>query len=150
MESVGLVVKKEKEEEFIATLENILQSKIVHCNTKESEPVNITITDKITSGELRNLILTALCTCIMLKNENPHFYGTGAAFVSNFLIVGAQKASEFLDGNTPRLINNINPATREKRVSPCVSNGIRIARDVTAITASVTGFVGKFMPTFIS
>lgn len=64
--------------------------------------------------------------------------------MSNFLINGAQKAGQFLDGNTPKLINKINPCSENKRVSPCVSNGVRIARDVTALTASVTGFVGKY------
>ena len=68
----------------------------------------------------------------------------GAEYVSNFLINGAQKAGEFLDGNTPKLINKMNPGNENKKVAPCVSNGIKIARDVTAITANVTGFVGNY------
>ncbi|XP_065201536.1 protein spartin isoform X1 [Planococcus citri] len=116
IESVGLVVKKEKEEEFISTLENILQTKIVLCNTKEPAHISVKISECITNG---------------------------AEYVSNFLINGAQKAGEFLDGNTPKLMNKINPANENRRVAPCVSNGIRIARDVTAITANVTGFVAS-------
>lgn len=52
IESIGLIVKKEKEEEFIATLENILQTKIIFCNTKEPAHVSVKISDAIVNGKI--------------------------------------------------------------------------------------------------
>lgn len=56
IESVGLVVKKEKEEEFISTLENILQAKIVFCNTKDPAHISVKISESITNGKFLNSI----------------------------------------------------------------------------------------------
>lgn len=79
-----------------------------------------------------------------------NFSFSGAECVSKLLINGAQKAEKFMDSNTPKIIEKINPADRVRRVSPCVSSGIKIAKDVTAVTAGVTGFVGKASCRFVA
>lgn len=67
----------------------------------------------------------------------------GARCLATFLIQSAQKAEEFMNENTPKLIEKIDPNSRPRRMSPCLSNGIKIARDVTSVTAGLTGFIGK-------
>ncbi|KAK7595403.1 hypothetical protein V9T40_013228 [Parthenolecanium corni] len=114
VQSIGLLVPREKEPEFITCLENILQTKIVICDTKKPESTSAKISEAIT---------------------------TGAGCLSKFLIQSAQKAEEFMNDNTPKLIEKINASRRTRRMSPCLSNGIKIARDVTSVTAGFTGFI---------
>jgi hypothetical protein len=67
----------------------------------------------------------------------------GAESVSKFLIQSAQGAEQFMDERTPKIIEKINQSNRQRRVAPCMKKGIKIAKDVTSVTANVTGFVGK-------
>lgn len=68
---------------------------------------------------------------------------TGATCLSTFLIQSALKAEEFMNETTPKLIERIDPSSRQRRMSPCLSSGIKIARDVTSVTAGLTGFIGN-------
>lgn len=141
VQSIGLLVPREKEPEFITCLENILQTKIVICDTKKPESTSAKISEAITTGNYKHLIYAYSQILYLI---NFLFFFLGAGCLSKFLIQSAQKAEEFMNDNTPKLIEKINASRRTRRMSPCLSNGIKIARDVTSVTAGFTGFIGKF------
>lgn len=66
----------------------------------------------------------------------------GATFVSNGLVKGAEKTSEFINNSTPGLLNYITPAEHEKCVNQKVKKGMKTAKSVTATAANVTCFFG--------
>lgn len=54
MQSIGLLVPREKEPEFIACLENILLTKIVICDTKKPESTSARISETIITGNYKD------------------------------------------------------------------------------------------------
>lgn len=64
MDSIGLVVPKDKELEFIMILENILQTKIVFCDTKASETAGTKISDTIMAGVYISCQYSYHCTVV--------------------------------------------------------------------------------------
>lgn len=64
MDSVGLVVPKDKEPEFLMILENILQTKIVFCDTKASETAGTKISDTIIAGVYISSHYSHHCTVV--------------------------------------------------------------------------------------
>lgn len=55
MQSIGLLVPREKESEFITFLENILQTKIVFCDTAKPESTSAKVSETITAGSYKNI-----------------------------------------------------------------------------------------------
>lgn len=131
------MIPKEHEEDLVLILENILGTKILFCDTNKTQSERISST--IVSGMLDYFNRTRFFSNYIISE----FFCTGAESVSNFLVQSAQKAEQFMNGNTPKIIEKINPSDRQRRVAPCVKNGIKIAKDVTSVTANVTGFVGE-------
>lgn len=66
----------------------------------------------------------------------------GATFVSNGLVKGAEKTTDFINHSTPGLLNYINPSRNDKRVCSSMKKGIKVAKNVTSTAADVTCFVG--------
>ncbi len=50
VQSIGLIVPREQEEDFVACLENILQTTILYCDTTSPESTSAKISDTITSS----------------------------------------------------------------------------------------------------
>lgn len=71
------------------------------------------------------------------------FHYLEANALSNCLVNGAHRAEQFLDSNTPKLIDKINPSSKQAAVSPKVVKGVKVAKNVTAKTADITAFVGN-------
>ncbi|KAJ4446909.1 hypothetical protein ANN_13610 [Periplaneta americana] len=68
---------------------------------------------------------------------------TGAQFISQGLIRGAEKAGELMNAGTPKLIQKINPESTPRAVNPNVSKGLQTAKNVTGTAVQVTGFVAS-------
>lgn len=66
----------------------------------------------------------------------------GATFISNGLVKGAEKTSDFMNNSTPGLLNYINPSTNEKHVCNSMKKGVKVAKNVTCTAADVTCYVG--------
>lgn len=66
---------------------------------------------------------------------------TGAQYLSSGLVKGAEKASELISHNTPKLISKLEPETSPRHVPSSVRTGVKVARDVTGTAVSVTGYV---------
>ncbi|XP_025409408.1 protein spartin [Sipha flava] len=65
----------------------------------------------------------------------------GATFLSNGLVKGAEKTTNFMNNSTPGLMNYINPSQNDTHVCPPVKKGVKIAKNVTCTAADVTCFV---------
>lgn len=68
---------------------------------------------------------------------------TGAQYISSGLVRGAQKASELMNYGTPKLIDKINPDPNPREVSPRVSQGLQVAKNVTGTAVQVTGYISS-------
>jgi hypothetical protein len=69
----------------------------------------------------------------------------GATFLSNGLVKGAEKTTNFMNNSTPGLMNYINPSQNDTHVCPPVKKGVKIAKNVTCTAADVTCFVGMVL-----
>lgn len=69
----------------------------------------------------------------------------GATFISNGLVKGAEKTTNFMNNTTPGLMNYINPSQNDTPVCPPVKKGVKIAKNVTCTAADVTCFVGMVL-----
>lgn len=67
----------------------------------------------------------------------------GATFLSNGLVKGAEKTSNFMNNSTPGLLNYINPSQNDTHVCSSMKKGVKVAKNVTSTAADVTCFVGK-------
>lgn len=56
---------------------------------------------------------------------------------------GAEKAGEFLNYGTPKVIAQIQPDPEPKPISPRVKKSLKVAKDVTGTAVQVTGYVGE-------
>ncbi|XP_018331959.1 protein spartin [Agrilus planipennis] len=68
---------------------------------------------------------------------------TGAAYLSEGLVKGAQKASDYLNQKTPQLIQKITPADQSASIPKSVSKTAEIAHSATGTAASVTGYIAE-------
>lgn len=68
----------------------------------------------------------------------------GANFLSNGLVKGAEKTTNFMNNSTPELLNYINPSQNNKSVCSPVKKGVKVAKDVTCTAADVTCYVGNY------
>lgn len=68
---------------------------------------------------------------------------TGAWYLSQGLIKGAQKAGEFFDSSTPKIIGSMRRSPQPAHIPQNLSKGVEIAETATNKAAQVTGFVGK-------
>lgn len=66
----------------------------------------------------------------------------GANFLSNGIVKGAEKTTNFMNNSTPGLLNYINPSQNDKHVCPSVKKGVKVAKNVTCTAADVTCYVG--------
>lgn len=66
----------------------------------------------------------------------------GANFLSNGLVKGAEKTTNFMNNSTPGLLNYISPSKNDRFVCSPVKKGVKIAKDVTCTAADVTCYVG--------
>lgn len=69
----------------------------------------------------------------------------GATFLSNGLVKGAEKTSNFVNNSTPGLLNYINPSQHNTKVCYPVKKGVRVAKNVTSTAADVTCYVGEIL-----
>lgn len=67
----------------------------------------------------------------------------GAHYISHGLIRGAEKVAELMDCGTPKLIKKINPEPVPQPVNPKLSQGLKVAKDVTGTAVQITGFMGE-------
>ncbi|KAF0767366.1 protein spartin [Aphis craccivora] len=65
----------------------------------------------------------------------------GATFLSNGLVKGAEKTSNFMNNSTPGLLNYINPSQNDTHVCSSMKKGVKVAKNVTSTAADVTCFV---------
>jgi hypothetical protein len=65
----------------------------------------------------------------------------GATFLSNGLMKGAEKTTDFMNNSTPGLLNYINPSQNNTKVCSPVKKGVKVAKNVTCTAADVTCFV---------
>ncbi|VVC29140.1 Hypothetical protein CINCED_3A013468 [Cinara cedri] len=113
--SIGVLIHPEDLELFTDILEDILKKSL----RKKSESTN--------------------------ARERGHNISThiinGANFVSNGLIKGAEKTTNFMNNSTPGLLNYISPSQNDKSVCTPVKKGIKVAKNVTCTAADVTCYV---------
>lgn len=69
----------------------------------------------------------------------------GATFISNGIVKGAEKTSDFMNNSTPGLLNYINPSRYDTPVCSSMKKGVRVAKNVTCTAADVTCFVGMLL-----
>lgn len=69
----------------------------------------------------------------------------GATFISNGIVKGAEKTSDFMNNSTPGLLNYINPSRQDTHVCSSMKKGVRVAKNVTCTAADVTCFVGMVL-----
>ncbi|XP_039295204.1 protein spartin isoform X2 [Nilaparvata lugens] len=67
----------------------------------------------------------------------------GAQYISSGLVRGAEKASEYINSSTPRLLEKITPDPTPRQVSPGLAKGAEVARNVTGTAVVVTGYVAN-------
>lgn len=66
----------------------------------------------------------------------------GATFLSNGLVKGAEKTTNFMNNSTPGLLNYINPSPSDTYVCSPMKKGVKVAKNVTSTAADVTCYVG--------
>lgn len=66
----------------------------------------------------------------------------GATLLSNGLVKGAEKTTNFMNNSTPGLLNYINPTQHNNGVCSPVKKGVKVAKNVTSTAADVTCYVG--------
>lgn len=115
--SIGVLIPSEHLEIFTSILEDILQKSL----RKESN----TARDK--------------------GHKISAHIVKGATFLSNGLVKGAEKTTNFMNNSTPGLMNYINPSQSDTHVCPPVRKGIKVAKNVTCTAADVTCFVGMIL-----
>jgi len=71
----------------------------------------------------------------------------GATFLSNGLVKGAEKTTNFMNNSTPGLLNYINPSQSDTRVCSPMKKGAKVAKNVTCTAADVTCYVGMILYT---
>lgn len=69
----------------------------------------------------------------------------GATFLSNGLVKGAEKTSNFMNNSTPGLLNYINPSKSDTKVCSPMKKGVKVAKNVTCTAADVTCYVGMVL-----
>ncbi|XP_066999747.1 protein spartin [Anabrus simplex] len=67
----------------------------------------------------------------------------GAQYISSGLVRGAEKAGQYMNIGTPKLISKITPESTPANINPNVQRGLRIAKDVTGTAVQITGFVAS-------
>lgn len=115
--SIGILVPSENLEIFTDILEDILQKSL-----------------RKTSGTAREK-----------GHQISEHIIKGATFLSNGLVKGAEKTSNFVNNSTPGLLNYINPSQHNTKVCYPVKKGVRVAKNVTSTAADVTCYVGKIL-----
>ncbi|XP_015373072.1 PREDICTED: protein spartin [Diuraphis noxia] len=65
----------------------------------------------------------------------------GATFLSNGLVKGAEKTTNFMNNSTPGLLNYINPSQSDTHVCSPMKKGVKVAKNVTSTAADVTCYV---------
>lgn len=65
----------------------------------------------------------------------------GATFLSNGLVKGAEKTTNFMNNSTPGLLNYINPSQSDTHVCSPMKKGVKVAKNVTCTAADVTCYV---------
>nr|CAD7430632.1 unnamed protein product [Timema monikensis] len=71
----------------------------------------------------------------------------GAHYISHGLVKGAVKAGDLMNYGTPRLIQRLTPDPNPTQVSPRVTQGIQVAKNVTGHVVQVTGFLASAIGT---
>lgn len=120
--SVGIIVPPEADTIVFELLENILHGivtqSVVHDETRTRQPAGI-------SGTISSGITSA------------------AYYIAQGLVYGAQKAGDFMNYGTPKLIDNMAPATEATAVPSGVTKTLQIAETTTSTVAEVTAFVAS-------
>ncbi|XP_001944400.1 protein spartin [Acyrthosiphon pisum] len=65
----------------------------------------------------------------------------GATFLSNGLVKGAEKTTNFMNNSTPGLLNYIKPSQSDTNVCSPMKKGVKVAKNVTGTAADVTCYV---------
>lgn len=117
--AIGIVIPKGPDEVVLAILESIL-----HGVVQQGDESHIRPTRSASTAISENMV-------------------KGAFYVSKGLILGAEKAGEFMCYGTPILISKlskVSPET-ERPVSANFKYGIEVAKNVTGKAANVTGYI---------
>ncbi|XP_023018570.2 spartin [Leptinotarsa decemlineata] len=125
--SVGILLPSDADKEVFDLLESILHGII-------SSPTGEAIEDW---RKRRQTVSTDYSTRISTKLVD------GAWFVSQGLIRGAQKAGDFMNRTTPKVINNLQSTERPANIPPSLSRGMEIAQTATGKAAQITEFVAE-------
>lgn len=136
---MGLILPEDADSDVYDLLESILhgivnQTPSLQETLREQQEENVgeAISQKLVTGTLEIFSFHVF---------NVTF--TGASLISRTLILGAEKAGNLINTNTPKLINKITPASQAAYVNPKVAKGLKMAGTATSGAVQVTGFVGK-------
>jgi len=67
----------------------------------------------------------------------------GAQYIRDNLIRGAERAGSALNNTTPYVISKLEKE-KPKEIDPSLSQGLKIAKDVSGKAVTVSSFVGRF------
>ncbi|CAG9818415.1 unnamed protein product [Phaedon cochleariae] len=124
--SVGIILPSDADDEVFDLLENILHGII---STPTGEAVH----------EWRKRREEEKLDDYSTKISNTLI--NGAWSISQGLIRGAEKAGEFFNNTTPKIINNMQSSERPAEIPPKLSKSMEFAGNATQRAAQVTGFV---------
>ncbi|RZF32840.1 hypothetical protein LSTR_LSTR009391, partial [Laodelphax striatellus] len=71
------------------------------------------------------------------------YISSGAQYISSGLVRGAEKASQYINSSTPKLLEKITPEPTPRQVSPGIAKSAEVARNVTGTAVVVTGYVAN-------
>ncbi|KAJ8952900.1 hypothetical protein NQ318_006517 [Aromia moschata] len=121
--SVGIILPPDADGEVFDLLENILHGIISQATEEEIQE------------RRRRKEPTDLSTQVSSKIVD------GAWYISQGLIKGAEKAGEFFNSSTPKIISNMKSSETPAHIPPKLSKGVQVAESATSTAARVTGFV---------
>lgn len=73
----------------------------------------------------------------------------GAQYLSTGLIRGAERASQYINTTTPKIISHIHPEDTPQPVPDSVRTGAKVARSVSGTAANVSGYIGKSLKFYV-
>lgn len=66
----------------------------------------------------------------------------GAQYLSNGLMKGAERATQYINSTTPKIVSHLEPEEVPTPVPNTVRSGAAVARSVSQSAANVTDYIG--------
>ncbi|KAJ8959529.1 hypothetical protein NQ314_006266 [Rhamnusium bicolor] len=121
--SVGIILPSDADQEVFDLLENILHGIISQATEEQIRAEKRLREEEDLSSKISSKIVD------------------GAWYLSQGLVKGAEKASEFFNSSTPKIINNLQVSEEPAHIPRPLSKSMQIAETATNKAAKVTGFV---------